>query len=159
MGRKKRRPSDRSKWTITDWQGWLWPLFSRYIRLRDCIKTTGTTDWGLCRTCQRKYHFKRLQAGHFIPGRMRAVLFDPRCVHIQCYRCNRVIKEVWPAYYRFMQKEYGQELVEELIDLYMVDAELTPEWFEQSYKYYEWCVDEMLRTGQLVEGTPQIATG
>jgi len=158
MGRKKRR-SSKAEWTITDWQNWLWKLFSRYIRLRDCIKTTGTTDWGLCRTCQRKYHFKKLQAGHFIPGRTRAVLFDPRCVHIQCYRCNRVIKEVWPAYYRFMQKEYGQEVVEELVNLYMVDADLTPEWFEQSYKYYEWCVDEMSRTGQLVKETPQIATG
>jgi len=58
-----------------------------------------------------------------------------------------------------MQKEYGQEVVEELVNLYMVDADLTPEWFEQSYKYYEWCVDEMSRTGQLVKETPQIATG
>ena len=155
MGVKKRKRTWKSKpkedWTITDWEGWLWPTFSQYIRLRDCIKTTGTVSHGRCRTCGRTYEFKKLQAGHFIPGRTRGVLFDERCVHIQCYRCNRVIKEVWPPYYRFMQQEYGQEIIEELVDLWGVDRELTPDWFEAAYIWFEWCVSEMRRTGALVE--------
>ena len=150
MGRKKRRKS-RAEWTITDWEDWLWKLFSRYIRLRDCIKTTGTTDYGCCVTCGREYKFGRLQAGHFVPGRTRAILFDPRCVHAQCYRCNCKLDGAWPPYYRFMQRAYGQEVIDELVDAYGKDAELSPEWFEKSYKYYEWAVDEMSRTGELVD--------
>jgi len=50
-----------------------------------------------------------------------------------------------------MQQEFGQEVIEELVDLWGVDKELAPDWFEQSYTYYEWCVSEMRRTGTLVE--------
>lgn len=146
--RKKRKSKDN--WTITNWEKWLWPKFSEYIRLRGCIKTTGTIWKGACRTCGRVYRFEKLQAGHFIPGRTRAILFDERCVHIQCYRCNRIIKEVWPAYYRFMQQEYGQEVIEELVDLYGVDATLDRAWFEKMYEYYDWCANQMRETQQLV---------
>jgi len=135
-------------------------MFSQYIRLRDCIKTTGTIWKGVCRTCGRTYRFEKLQAGHFIPGRTRAILFDERCVHIQCYRCNRIIKEVWPPYYRFMQKVYGQDVIEELVDLWGQDRELTRDWFEQSYEYYSWCVDYMREHQQLIDSdTSKIATG
>ena len=176
MGARKRKlRKTKADWTVTDWEKWLWKIFSQYIRLRDCIKSLGAVDRGKCVTCGRIYPFKKLQAGHFVPGRTRAVLFDERCVHAQCflcnmkpdhtdvvlfddsdthaqcYRCNHKLSGAWPAYYRFMQQEYGQAVVEELIDNYGVDCKLTPEWFEQSYKYYEWCVSEMRRTGALVE--------
>ena len=152
MGAKKRKPrKTKSDWTITDWEAWLWKIFSQYIRLRDCIKTLGAVDRGKCVTCGRIYPFKKLQAGHFVPGRTRAVLFDERCVHAQCYRCNVVLEGNWPPYYRFMQQEYGQKIIEELVDLWGVNRELTTDWFEQSYMYYDWCVSEMRRTGALVE--------
>lgn len=152
MGAKKRRPrKTKTDWTITDWEGWLWKLFSQFIRLRDCIKTTGTVTHGRCVSCKKIYLFGKLQAGHFVSGRTRAILFDERCVHIQCYRCNHKLQGNWPPYYRFMQQEYGQEVIEELIGLWGVDRELTPDWFEQSYQYYEWCVSEMRRTGALIE--------
>lgn len=152
MGAKKRKPrKTKSDWTITDWEAWLWKIFSQYIRLRDCIKTLGAVDRGKCVTCGRIYPFKKLQAGHFVPGRTRAVLFDERCVHAQCYRCNVVLGGNWPPYYRFMQQEYGQKIIEELVDLWGVNRELTTDWFEQSYMYYDWCVSEMRRTGALVE--------
>jgi len=50
-----------------------------------------------------------------------------------------------------MQQEYGQKIIEELVDLWGVNRELTTDWFEQSYMYYDWCVSEMRRTGALVE--------
>lgn len=66
----------------------LWRLFSRYIRYRDCLKTTGTLDRGKCITCGKEFKFKKLQAGHFIPGRNNAVLYNERHVHAQCWQCN-----------------------------------------------------------------------
>ena len=65
-----------------------WKLFSRYIRLRDCLKTTGTLTHGTCITCGKVYQFESLQAGHFIAGRSNAVLFDEQGVFAQCYSCN-----------------------------------------------------------------------
>lgn len=65
-----------------------WKQFSIYIRLRDCLKTTGTSTEGLCVTCGKKLPFKKLQAGHFIPGRNNAILYNERHVHAQCWKCN-----------------------------------------------------------------------
>jgi len=56
--------------------------------LRDCLKTTGTKDWGHCVTCGKLYPYKKLQAGHFTSGRADAVLFEESGIHAQCYRCN-----------------------------------------------------------------------
>lgn len=65
-----------------------WTLFSRYIRLRDCLKTTGSLTHGVCITCGKTYPIESLQAGHFIAGRSNAVLFDEQITHAQCYACN-----------------------------------------------------------------------
>jgi len=154
---KKRKPKD--KWTITDWEKWLWKKFSEYIRLRDCLKTTGTLWKGICRTCGRTYRFEKLQAGHFIPGRTRAILFDEFCVHIQCYRCNHILQGNWPPYYRFMQQEYGQKVIEDLVDKHGVDVKLNRVFFEKAYEYYSWAVDYMRENQQLVDSdTSKIAT-
>ena len=65
-----------------------WKTFSEYIRTRDCLKTTKSRDWGVCITCGKTFPFKKLQAGHFIPGRHNANLFSERFVNAQCWQCN-----------------------------------------------------------------------
>jgi len=138
MSKKKQK-----EWTITKWKKELWTKFSQYIRLRDCLKTTGSSDFGRCVTCGRKYPRQKLQAGHFIPGRTDAILFDPDCVHAQCYRCNCKLQGDWPAYYRFMQREYGQEKIEQLIDQRDEEVELTVEWIQEAYEYYTKHIEEL----------------
>jgi len=150
IAKRKRKQKSKDKWTITNWEDWLWKKFSEYIRLRDCIKTTGTIWKGACRTCGRVYRFEKLQAGHFIPGRTRAILFDEKCVHIQCWRCNHKLQGAWPPFYRFMQQTYGQEVIEELVDLWGVDATFDREWFESTYEYYDFCVKRMRETQKLI---------
>lgn len=88
--------------------------YSIFIRTRDCIRTTGTTMWGLCITCDRRYHFKVLQAGHFIPGRRNANLFYERGCHAQCYNCNVNLKGNFLNYLRAIIRLYGQQIIEEL---------------------------------------------
>jgi hypothetical protein len=85
-----------------------WQVFSLYIRMRDCLETTGCTSWGLCVTCFRRYHIKLLQAGHFIPGRHNANLFSERGVHAQCYNCNVNLKSNPFEYRRQIIKLYGE---------------------------------------------------
>lgn len=71
-----------------------WKAFSDYIRLRDCVKTTGTREYGICITCSERGDqswkpYKELQAGHAVGGRGNAVLFHEQLVNGQCGYCNR----------------------------------------------------------------------
>ena len=84
-----------------------WEAFSKFIRTRDCLKTTGCPDWGLCITCQKRYHIKLLQAGHFIPGRHNANLFSEKGCHAQCYNCNINLRGNILEYRRKIIEMYG----------------------------------------------------
>lgn len=92
----------------------VWPLFSEYIRKRDCLLTTGCSSFGLCITCGKRYHYKLLQAGHFISGRHNANLFSERGTHAQCYNCNMNLKGNTLEYRRQIIKMYGEGADEEI---------------------------------------------
>ena len=86
----------------------LWPIFSKYIRTRDCLETTGCASFGLCITCSKRYHIKLLQAGHFIPGRHNANLFSEKGTHAQCYNCNINLRGNTLEYRRQVIRLYGE---------------------------------------------------
>lgn len=65
-----------------------WKAFSKYIRLRDCIVTTGSKEEGICYTCGKTFPIGKLQAGHLVHGRTNGILFDKEFVKAQCYQCN-----------------------------------------------------------------------
>ena len=98
----KRKP------TISQLKKKCWKVFSIYIRMRDGLRTTGSTEWALCITCGKRYHFKLLQAGHFIAGRHSANLFSERGTHAQCYNCNINLKGATLEYRRQIIKLYGE---------------------------------------------------
>ncbi len=91
-----------------------WVIFSKYIRLRECLRTTGCSSWGLCFTCDKRLHIKLLQAGHFIAGRHNANLFSEKGVHAQCYNCNINLKGNTLEYRRRIIKLYGEGIDIEL---------------------------------------------
>ncbi len=168
--KRKKKVNSRIKRASDTWKEWieatpkniveLWKLFSKFIRLRDCLKTTGTIWRGKCVTCGRVYRFNDLHAGHFIPGRMNSILFNEQAVHIQCFRCNVVLGGNWPLYYRFMQSLYGQEIIEDLIDTSFLKMNFEEKWVNQAFEYYSWAVDFMRENQQLIESdTSKIATG
>ena len=128
---------------ITGQKKKLWPVFSRYIRMRDCVEATGTITRGKCCTCGRSYPIGKLQAGHFIPGRADSILFEPRCVHAQCYRCNVIRSGEWVKYFRFMEKKHGLSFIYELMDASERKCEITPEWIAHSMTYYVEKVEAM----------------
>lgn len=92
-----------------------WSMFSKFIRLRDCLKTTETGDYGECVTCGRRYSFEILQAGHFIPRKYSIHLFNEKNVHIQCFGCNIKKKSNWVEYYEFMRQHYSLRYINTLI--------------------------------------------
>lgn len=93
--------------TVSSLKKQVWDDFSRYVRLRDCLATTGCTSFGLCVTCSRRYHFKLLQAGHFIAGRHNGNLFSEKGTHAQCYNCNINLKGNTLEYRRKIIQMYG----------------------------------------------------
>lgn len=61
-----------------------WKAFSLYIRLKDA-DPQGMT---ICYTCEKKYHYKKINAGHGISGRTNSILFEEKIVRPQCTGCN-----------------------------------------------------------------------
>lgn len=75
-----------------------------------------------------------MQAGHFIPGRHNAVLFDERNVHPQCVGCNVFKHGNLIPYYRYMLFYYGQAVIDELEELDKSSQSFTIDELEQLNK-------------------------
>ena len=97
---------------LTWWKSKAWDQFSKWVRLRDAIKTTGTKTHLVCCTCGKIYPaFGKgcAQAGHYVPGRTHILLYEERGVHGQCYNCNHTLKGNPQNYRDFMIQTYGLE--------------------------------------------------
>lgn len=94
-----------------------WKAFSKYVRLRDCLEydRNAAEPHAKCVTCSFVYPLKKLQAGHFIPGRNNAVLFSELGVHAQCNACNKYKKGNTHEYWLFMERTYGRPTINRLI--------------------------------------------
>jgi len=110
VAKKAKRPK---KLTTGQWKKKAWAQFSIFIRTR------GADENGMnqCVTCPpgTLAHWKDLQAGHFIAGRLNANLFDERGTNPQCMACNIYRNGAHVMYYRWMQKNHGEEVIDELI--------------------------------------------
>lgn len=91
-----------------------WDACSKYVRVRDCLKTTGNPEYGRCYTCGSEFHITRLDAGHYLPGHHMATYFDVRGIHIQCCYCNRTLEGNRIVYHERMLADYGQDVTDEL---------------------------------------------
>ena len=94
-----------------------WKEFSRYIRTRDAVVETGDTTRGRCITCGRLIPVYGNDAGHFVPGRSDAVLFEEHNCHLQCARCNRFAQGAFVEYELALRDLNGEEEVERLKQL------------------------------------------
>ena len=85
-----------------------WKNFSRYIRLRDAINTTGTMTHARCITCGAMHEIEDMDAGHMIPRRTNGILFDESMVFAQCHTCNRDKGGEEQAFKRIMIERKGE---------------------------------------------------
>lgn len=121
----------------------VWKVFSEYIRLRDCLETTGLPDYGKCITCQKTVPRKLLQAGHFIPGRHNANLFSEKGVHAQCYNCNINLRGNTLEYRRQIINLYGEGVDIELEDKATEIKKFTPQDLIELTEYYKNKIGEL----------------
>jgi len=147
MARKPKTQKPKTK-GVRYWKKKAWTEFSKYIRLRDALKTTRTETHLICCTCHKTYPaFGRgcAQAGHFIPGRGNSILFDERGVHGQCYTCNTILKGNWPSYMSFMRANYGQDVIEELLSLKIQTRKYLPCELEELRDKYKQKYKELIK--------------
>lgn len=128
--KRSRQKSENSKWKIK-----VWKIFSKYIRLRDCLKTTKTTDTGICYTCNKLILYKDSQAGHCISGRGNYILLDEDCVELQCEHCNIELRGNYDIFIPKKIREKGLEWFEEKKRLSRIS--IKKDWHEEFNKYQE----------------------
>ena len=137
------------KKTVQSCKNKAWQAFSRYIRLRDALNTTGDEDQLVCCTCGKLIPVKQAQAGHFIAGRTNALLFDEDIVHGQCYACNVCNHGEQLEYYYYMKRHYTEEQILEMRGLRSKTVKYTPEDLIEIAKKYQEKYDELIRVSRL----------
>lgn len=113
---------EMKKLTIPKAKKKAWEQFSIYIRLK-YANSSGIVQ---CVTCGIRKHYKdNMQAGHFIPGRGNAVLYDERLVYPQCFGCNYGKSGNYIPYERFMLTKHTKKEIEGFKDLFYTKKDMS----------------------------------
>ena len=87
-----------------------WKLVSEYVRRKEA----DAGGFVGCYTCGAPLHWKlEAQAGHAIPGRHNAVLYDLEIIRPQCYRCNCAMGGRYEVFVAKLIRENGLDWFEE----------------------------------------------
>jgi hypothetical protein len=121
-----------------------WKVFSEYIRLRDCIRTMNSKDFGKCFTCSKIVPRTLLQSGHFVPGRHNANLFSEKGTHAQCYNCNINLHGNTLEYRRKIIELYGEGYDEILEQEARQTVKFTVEGLESLIVTYKEKIQQLL---------------
>ena len=124
-----------------------WKNFSDYIRLRDCLKTTGSADYCKCVTCGEIVPYAQIQSGHAISGRTNGILFDEDIVRGQCVRCNCGGGGETQAFKRVLVDEHGEAWYQMKVQARKNSALLTDDQYRLISKYF------LTKRKKLQEGT------
>ena len=127
-------------------KGRAWRAFSKYIRLRDALKTTGDLTFVKCITCGKLLKVSFCDAGHFVSRRYGSTLFDERNVNTQCRYCNRFLNGNPLEYRRQIIRLYGEGADIALEDKATEITKLTIESLTKLTEYYK------IETERLVRG-------
>ena len=136
--KKKKKPK------ITTLKNKLWKIFSLYIRIKDCLRTTGNPERGYCISCGKLYPIKKLQAGHFMAGRHNSNLFYERGCHAQCVKCNVFLAGNILDYMDAIIKLYGKKIINELRKNEAKRLKFTIKYLEDKVKLYTKKTEKLL---------------
>ncbi|MDD5434885.1 MAG: recombination protein NinG [Nitrospira sp.] len=80
-------------------------VFSEYIRRR---------DKGICVTCGKKKHWKKMQCGHYYSRGKYGTRWDERNAGCQDVRCNIFLKGNYPSFAEYMYSHFTADELSEL---------------------------------------------
>lgn len=124
-----------------------WKNFSKYIRLRDAIATTGDIYFCKCITCGEVKPFGEIDAGHGIPGRMNSILFNENLTNAQCKKCNREGGGELQMYKHVLIQRHGQDKWDFWQSMKNSAVKYTDFDYEQIAKKYREKTNELLNAG------------
>jgi hypothetical protein len=130
----------KKKQTLKGLKTKAWKLFSEYIRRRDADEG-GTVP---CYTCGKLMYWKDSHAGHGIPGRGNAVLFDVDIVKPQCPRDNLFMGGRYEIFAAKLIREHGLNWFEEKLVGARQAVKLTREDLENIIADYKQKLSEMV---------------
>lgn len=139
--RKKSKLAKRKADTVSKAKAEAWKWFSRWVRLHE-----SHNGYAVCVTCGKIYPISGkgcLQAGHFVPGRGNAILYDERNCHPQCFVCNQYKGGAWVEYEQWMLERYGQDVVDELKRLKNVTINMLASQHREIAEKYKEKVEEL----------------
>ena len=113
-----------------------WTVFAVWVRMRDCLKTTDSLEYGECVSCNRTLPFAELDAGHFIPKKS-GNYFSERGVNGQCRRCNRYLSGNQLPYRREIIERYGDGVDLELEEEAHQSVRFTVQGLKELRKHYQ----------------------
>jgi hypothetical protein len=79
-------------------------IFSIYIRLKYADQDLNVK----CFTCDKVYHYKKIQNGHFYSRAILSLRYDEQNCRPQCYGCNIAKSGNYIEYYKRLEKEIGK---------------------------------------------------
>jgi hypothetical protein len=79
-------------------------IFSIYIRLKYADQDLNVK----CFTCDKVYHYKKIQNGHFYSRGILSLRYDEQNCRPQCYGCNIARNGNYIEYYKRLEKEIGK---------------------------------------------------
>ena len=88
-------------------------VFSQYIRLSNADNNGYCT----CVTCNKTFHWKQIQAGHFMSRKHYSTRWDERNVKPQCVRCNIYNQGEGYLYSLYLGNKLSKKLLEESREL------------------------------------------
>ena len=88
-------------------------VFSQYIRLSNADNNGYCT----CVTCNKKFHWKEIQAGHFMSRKHYSIRWDERNVKPQCVACNVYRAGEQYKYSLYLGNNLSKTLLEESREL------------------------------------------
>lgn len=119
---------------MTD-RGKAWDAFSVYIRVRDAAPFTGLI---ICPTCGHAYHWKQMDAGHFIPWKAgNATKYHEQNVYGQCKRCNGFGAGEQFKFAKFIDKKHGAGTADKLFVISKTSKKFFPFELEELCKYWK----------------------
>ena len=130
--RKKRSPNSVSSLIKK-----LTKVFNRYVRLRDCLATTGTRKFGVCISCGGIFPFEKLDAGHWINSTHSIYRFSEENVFIQCRHCNRFSHGNLIPYTLKLIERFGKDKIEEMEKNKYQIKKYTPDELRELIKLYQ----------------------
>lgn len=117
----------------------LWPIFSKYVRLRDCLATTGNVDYCICYTCGEVTEWAKLDAGHAFTRKCISLKYDEKLVRGQCKGCNGYGKGEQALFLYHLEEDHGREFVD---------------WARGEYKNWKADKGRKVQTIELLEMIP-----